>query len=151
MSGSLNRLHLFRAAEVKGGVMQWEPIPYGTHSTMGALYAYDPSHRALTVGRAGSYFMYVQLNISCLSTCKNESLTLSFTDQYNSEQLSCTVKLQSKHPEPVMHKCWTVMPHLEKNSRLLGKILSSTDLKQWKLEPNSSGFGIFLVDGPRME
>ncbi|XP_036413451.1 uncharacterized protein LOC118798189 [Colossoma macropomum] len=138
-------------SELKQGVMEWESISYGSGKTVGSGYTYDPDHRALTVKREGSYFLYTQLKLSCVYQCENGSLTLTFESQGNSEQLSCTVKLPANHSDDVVQKCWTVIPHLEQKSRLLARISSNKSLKNWQLDLNSSGFGIFLVDGLEKE
>ncbi|KAL7845165.1 hypothetical protein AOLI_G00233570 [Acnodon oligacanthus] len=137
-------------SEVKPGVMLWESISYGNGQTVGSGYTYNSNHGTLAVEREGSYFLYTQLNMSCVHQCNSGSLTLTFVNQDN-EQLSCTVKLPAKHWDPVVRKCWTVIPHLEKKSRLLARISLDTDLKNWQLDLNSSGFGMFLVDGVEKE
>ncbi|XP_072513259.1 uncharacterized protein [Salminus brasiliensis] len=143
------RASVSSAGVMSKGVMAWEPIPYGEGQTMGSGYSYNPTQRMLTVKHEGSYFLYVQLNLSCIFQCSNEVLTITFEDHNRVEQLSCTMELLGN--QTAVKKCWTVIPHLEKNSRLLAKIHSNKELKNRRLEVNSSGFGMFLVDGPEAD
>ncbi|XP_017538744.1 uncharacterized protein LOC108411610 [Pygocentrus nattereri] len=138
-------------SEVKPGVMLWESISYGNGKTVGSAYTYNSNHGMLRVEREGGYFLYTQLNLSCVHQCNNASLTLTFLSEDKNEQLSCTVKLSATHWDPVVRKCWNVIPHLEKKTQLLARITSDTDLNSWQLDLNSSGFGIFLVDGVEKE
>ncbi|KAL6482429.1 hypothetical protein MHYP_G00105090 [Metynnis hypsauchen] len=138
-------------SEVKQGAMLWESISYGNGNTVGPGYTYKSNQGKLIVEREGSYFLYTQLNLSCVYQCAEESLTLTFLNQDNNEQLSCTVKLPAKHRDPVVRKCWTVIPHLEKKNGVMARITTATSLKNWQLDLNSSGFGMFLVDGIEKE
>ncbi|XP_066510755.1 uncharacterized protein [Hoplias malabaricus] len=137
-------------SEVKSGVMEWESIQYGKGSTVGSKFSYHSDHHSLKVNKAGSYFLYVQLNLTCNHQCESGSLDIIFEDNTKNQLLQCTVDLP-KNNQPVAHKCWDVIPHLVKGSRLLARISSQTDLKNWVLGLNSSGFGMFLVDGLETE
>ncbi|XP_007236345.3 uncharacterized protein LOC103025841 [Astyanax mexicanus] len=139
------RASIDKTGKMSKGVMDWEPITYGNGKTLGSGYEYDANQRVLTVKQAGAYFLYVQFNVSCNHKCKNETLTITFTFD-NVEQLTCTLELPDY--ETVAKKCWTVIPHMDKNSKLMARIHSDEELRSRVLEVNSSGFGMFRVDGP---
>ncbi|KAI7810911.1 uncharacterized protein LOC130552934 [Triplophysa rosa] len=135
-------------SELKNGTMMWEPIAYGDGQSMGALYNYDKRQSVLNVAASGSYFLYVQLNFSCVHVCPQARFTVKFKDQNANTRLTCSVSLPSG-TQPVSHTCWSVVTLSEKDSRLLaGTEFTefSEPFHNWKLELNDSGFGMFRVD-----
>ncbi|XP_016382089.1 uncharacterized protein LOC107719225 isoform X2 [Sinocyclocheilus rhinocerous] len=134
-------------SKLKSGVMAWESIAYGKSRTIGSLYSYDKKQNVLNVNESGSYFLYVQLTFSCTEICPSGQFTVSFHNQRNSEELTCTVSLPKWSEEtPISKTCWRVVTFPENRNRLFAKSQFNGTL-DWKLELNDSGFGMFLVDG----
>lgn len=128
--------------------MAWESIKYGPGDTVGSLYSYDERHKALNVNKSGSYFLYVQLSLSCKAVCQSGQFTVSFYDKHNNKELTCTVSLPEEGgEEPVSRTCWRVVTFQENGGRLLAKSEKKGTLDHWTLQLNDSVFGIFLVDG----
>ncbi|XP_067296739.1 uncharacterized protein [Pseudorasbora parva] len=130
-------------------VMAWESIPSGTGHTVGSLFDYHDTQRALRVKNSGSYFLYVKLSLSCSGVCQPGEFTVSFkTQENNSPKLTCTVTMsKGNREEPFSQTCWSVVTFPEKDYRLMAKSTFPGKLDNWKLEMNESGFGMFLVDG----
>ncbi|KAA0721710.1 hypothetical protein E1301_Tti021371 [Triplophysa tibetana] len=136
-------------SELKDGVMMWEPIKHGDTQSLGALYDYKNNKRVLEVAASGSYFLYVQLNFSCMHICPAARFTVKFKDQSANTRLTCSVSMPNG-TQPVSHTCWSVVTLSEKGSQLLAGsefIEFSEPSGNWKLELNDSGFGMFRVDG----
>ncbi|KAF4075507.1 hypothetical protein AMELA_G00235200 [Ameiurus melas] len=136
------------SSPVKNGTMLWEPIVYRNSTTMGSRYKFNSEHGALRMEKGGTYFMYTQLNLTCTWRCGGGSLSVTFEDNQGKEHLSCTLHLPDTTSIPVVEKCWTVIHHLEPNSRLIAKMHATVPPRGWSLDLNHSGFGMFLVDGP---
>lgn len=137
------------AGKLKSGVMAWESIAYGSGQTIGSLYSFDQKQNVLNVNESGSYFLYVQLTFSCTGICPSDQFTVSFYNQRNSVELTCTVSLPKWSEEtPISKTCWRVVTFPEDGNRLVAKSQFKETL-DWKLEMNDSGFGMFLVDGLR--
>ncbi|XP_067259420.1 uncharacterized protein [Chanodichthys erythropterus] len=129
-------------------VMAWESIPYGKGHTVGSLYTYDENQKVLNVKESGSYFLYVQLSLSCKADCQSGQFTVSFQNQKEMKELTCTVSLPERNgDEPVSRTCWRVVTFPENGNRLLAKSEFQGKKDNWALEMNDSGFGMFLVDG----
>lgn len=126
--------------------MMWEPIEYGDTQSVGALYDYNNQQSVLKVAASGSYFLYVQLNFSCLHICPEARFTVKIKDQNANTRLTCSGSLP-RGMKPVSHTCWSVLTLSEKDSRLLAGSEFSESIHNWKLELNDSGFGMFRVDG----
>lgn len=127
--------------------MAWEGFAYGATDTIGSLYSYDTSQKALDVKNSGSYFLYVQLSLFCKGICSPGQFTVSFYN-HNIKQLSCTVLLPEMNGlEPISQTCWHVVTFPENGNRLMAKSEIQDSLGDWSLQVNDSGFGMFLVDG----
>ncbi|TTE81758.1 hypothetical protein Baya_14968 [Bagarius yarrelli] len=131
--------------EIKNGNMLWKPLKYGNSSTVGSSYSYDSVNAVLTMNQEGAYFLYTQLNLTCVNVCSEGTLTVTFEVDRN-VVLSCSLHLSSMTFHPAVEKCWTVIPQLSKGSRLLARIHLTMSPKKWRLDLNHSGFGMFLVD-----
>lgn len=131
------------AGELKNGTMMWEPVAYSESESIGDLYNYDKRQSVLKVAARGSYFLYVQLNFSCVHICPPARFTLKFEDQQ--PLLTCSVSLPNG-TRPVSHTCWSVVTLSENHSRLLARTEFTDASNNWKLELNDSGFGMFRVD-----
>ncbi|XP_039539796.1 uncharacterized protein LOC120487624 [Pimephales promelas] len=139
-------------SELKSENMAWEGFAYGNTHTIGSLYSYDKSQKALDVKNSGSYFVYVQLSLFCNGICSPGKFTVSFYNHLNSKELSCTVSLpEGTKPEPISKTCWHVVTFPENGNRLMAKSEVQDSLGDWSLLVNDSGFGMFLVDGVRAE
>lgn len=132
--------------------MAWESIPYGKGHTVGSLYSYDTNQKVLNVKKSGSYFLYVQLSLSCKANCTPGQFTVSFYNLLNRKELTCTVSLPDAiGDEPVSRTCWHVVTFPENGNRLMAKSEFKHKLDNWTLQMNDSGFGMFLVDGAQAE
>lgn len=128
--------------------MAWEGFDYGKTHTIGSLYSYDKSHKALDVTYSGSYFLYVELSLSCTGICSPGIFNVSFYNRHDSKEFSCTVLLPKVNgSEPVRRTCWHVVTFPEDGNRLMAKSEIQGSLDDWSLLFNDSGFGIFRVDG----
>nr|XP_055062569.1 uncharacterized protein LOC129445382 [Misgurnus anguillicaudatus] len=142
-------------SELKPGVMKWETIEYGEGESIGSLYQYEEKQSVLNVMASGSYFLYAKLTFYCVHVCPPAHFNVIFYDQLETKQLTCSVSLpdysNSNASHPVTRTCWQVVTLLKKESRLLAKTEFTEELtekqKNWRLELNDSGFGMFLVDG----
>lgn len=125
-------------AELENSTMQWDFISYGKRTSVGSNFVFDSERHSLTPVQDGTYFMYVELNIRCISICNAGVLTVKVGDE-----LTCKVELPAGIL-PVSRKCWTVT-RLH-NQGLVTQMSVQKGLENWKLELQSSGFGIFLID-----
>ncbi|TRY86112.1 hypothetical protein DNTS_030194 [Danionella cerebrum] len=148
------RMHTFAHLEatkdeLKSGVMKWEPIKYGEGQSVGSLYIFNHKQGSLRVKEAGSYFIYIQLSVRCLYRCSSGEFSVSLYSD-NIEKLTCALSLPAQ-PEngtaPFSHTCWQVVTFPEKGSKLLVKAEVKGDPEHWRLQMQSSGFGMFQVDG----
>ncbi|KAM3623218.1 uncharacterized protein V6R79_008588 [Siganus canaliculatus] len=112
---------------------------YGTGSTVGSNFEFDKMKNSLKPRKEGTYFIYLNLNLTCGFQCKPGVLHVAVGDK-----LTCKVDL----PEtaPVSKRCWTVT-QLQPGEELLTQItVPQEGLENWRLELNSSGVGMYLVD-----
>lgn len=136
------------AGELKDGNMFWTDIMYGSTSSIGSGYSYKSGEAFLTVLKDGPYFLYTQLNLTCIGVCSNGSVSITFYDE-KSELLSCELDLSTPPYIPMVKKCYTVIPRLTNGTRITAKMQNKLEsVDGWKLDLNHSGFGMFLVDGP---
>ncbi|KAF7689217.1 uncharacterized protein LOC124377838 [Silurus meridionalis] len=137
------------SSELKNGSMLWHPIKYGNTTSVGKRYEYISNQGVLKMKQEGTYFLYAQLNLTCTGPCANGSLSIIFNDENLTEQLYCSIHLHlPKTPSGhLVEKCWTVMPRVAANTRLMARMHARVVPKAWRLDLNHSGFGIFLVDG----
>ncbi|XP_041958888.1 uncharacterized protein LOC121718099 [Alosa sapidissima] len=128
------------------GTMKWDAIDIGNGSSIGANFDYDSVQRMLTVKREGSYFIYLNLNFTNVDLGCDRNSTVQVTLKSKGRVLlSCEVKL--KDCPTVTERCWDVVKHLDRDSRISGDIsVHGEKLSGWKLVSNDSGFGMFVVD-----
>lgn len=121
--------------------MHWGSVDYGTGQSVGSNFVFDSEQQSLKLNRAGTYFMYIDLNLTCTYKCSAGLLTVRMGDK-----LTCHVDLPA-NSRPVSKRCWTVTSMVAE-TRLLGQMTAPNVEKDqnWKLELIGSGFGIFLVD-----
>ncbi|KAK2818322.1 hypothetical protein Q7C36_022255 [Tachysurus vachellii] len=137
-----------QTGEVKNASMLWKPIEYLNSSTIGSSYSFEPTNGVLTVNRDASYFLYTQLNLTCVHRCGKGTLSVTFENNKNEELLTCSLHLP-KMPSTsnhVVEKCWTVIPHLVKGTRLNARMHGFVAPQGWSLDLNHSGFGMFLIE-----
>lgn len=119
--------------------MQWVPILHGAGTSVGSNFVFDSKQHSLKPVQNGTYFMYVELNLTCTYKCNAGVLTVKVGNE-----LTCKVELPAG-TSPVSRKCWTVAP-LNNQGLLTQMTVPQEGFKDWKLELEGSGFGIFLID-----
>ncbi|KAM8842324.1 uncharacterized protein ACB058_013998 [Synchiropus picturatus] len=129
-------------SELKNSVMSWAPVSYKTGKSVGDKFHFSEKQHSLTTSKEGSYFIYLDLNLTCTHHCSAGLLTVTLGDK-----LTCQVQLPTtKAATPVSQRCWTVA-RMEVDSALLAHMTVPEDgLRNWKLELKGSNMGIFLVD-----
>lgn len=125
-------------SKLENSTMQWANISHGAGTSLGSNFVFDSVQHSLKPVQDGTYFMYVELNLTCTSICNAGVLTVKVGDE-----LTCKVELPAGIL-PVSRKCWTVTRL--RNQRLLTQMTVQKGLEDWKLELGGSGFGIFLID-----
>nr|XP_057940188.1 uncharacterized protein LOC131136882 [Doryrhamphus excisus] len=132
------------SSKLVNSTMQWAPVHYGTGMSVGSNFHFDSSQHSLRPQREGTYFLYLDLNLTCTCAfgrhCSAGRLSVQVGDK-----LSCQVEL----PEgsmPESKRCWTVS-WMDSDTRLLTHMsVPKNGLQNWKLELSGSNLGMFLVD-----
>ncbi|XP_055081285.1 uncharacterized protein LOC129456657 [Periophthalmus magnuspinnatus] len=107
---------------------------------LGSNFEFNPVRHTLSV-KHGTYFLYMEVNVTCLSRCQSGVFTIRVSDK-----LSCEMKLpNSTDSQPIQRKCWTVTSLSKKTELLAQMTLPHGPLPHWRLELRGSGFGLFLV------
>lgn len=121
--------------------MKWRAVTYGTGKSVGSNYEFNPQQDSLKPTQEGHYFMYVNLNLTCVYDCTGGVLSVQVGNE-----LTCDVELpEVANSTPVTKKCWTVS-RLKTEGLISQMTIPEKGLKNWSLDLNSSGFGMFLVD-----
>ncbi|KAM4604423.1 uncharacterized protein ACJ7VT_018942 [Polymixia lowei] len=130
------------SSQLMNTTMKWSPVNHGEGTSIGNIFTFNSVHHSLQPTRAGNYFMYIELNLTCTYHCNAGLLTVRLGDQ-----LTCSVKLhESQDTTPVSKKCWTVA-QMDGKERLVTKMtVPQGGLDNWTLDKNRSGQGMFLVD-----
>ncbi|XP_051241599.1 uncharacterized protein LOC127355135 [Dicentrarchus labrax] len=130
------------SSQLNSITMKWESVPYGQGSSVGSNFIFDPEQSSLKPKRVGTYFIYIDFNLTCTHICPAGLLTVSVGDK-----LTCEVQLPAvANSTPVSKKCWTVS-QISDSVRLVTQMtVPNNGLGAWKLELSGSGFGMFLVD-----
>lgn len=128
------------AGDLMNSTMPWEVVDYGEGTSKGNLFEFNQKQNSLQTKRAGMYFIYVVLNLTCThrNHCTPGRLHVQVGDK-----LTCEVELQSE--QHVTKKCWTVSK-VESEKLLAQMTVPKTGLTNWKLDLKGSGLGMFLVD-----
>ncbi|XP_029359525.1 uncharacterized protein LOC115044553 [Echeneis naucrates] len=125
---------------LKNSTMAWDSVDYAAGSSVGSNFHFDSVKQSLTPVQAGTYFIYVELNLTCTYNCSAGVLSVHVGDK-----LTCKVELPAGViSTPVSRKCWTVN-QLQKEP-LFTQMAVSQELKDWKLLFKGSGLGMFQVD-----
>lgn len=119
--------------------MQWAPVPYGAGNSVGSNFEFDEDQHSLKLLREGTYFMYIDLNLTCTYNCAPGLLSVRVDNK-----LTCEVELPADSTH-VSKKCWTVS-QIDEQKLLTQMTVPKKGLQNWKLELSGSGLGIFLVD-----
>ncbi|KAM4585334.1 uncharacterized protein PAE49_004619 [Odontesthes bonariensis] len=119
--------------------MTWTPTAYGEGTSLGSNFDWNSEQNSLKPHKEGIYFVYINVSLTCTSTCRAGLLRLTMGDK-----LTCEVELTS-HKTSESKKCWTVKPLHGKRLNIQMTVLKEK-LENWKLDLPNSGFGIFLVD-----
>lgn len=138
----LNQMCLSTSAgELNNSTISWEQVFYGDGKSVGSNFLFDEKQHSLKPKNAGTYFMYLNINLTCTSpSCPAGLLTVHLGDE-----LTCEVKIP-KDQFRVSHKCWTVSRMDNKTGILAQMTVPKEGLENWKLERRGSNFGMFLVD-----
>ncbi|XP_026214704.1 uncharacterized protein LOC113161376 [Anabas testudineus] len=129
------------SSKLENSTMHWAEFHQGEGRSVGKNFLFDRVQQSLTPSNVGTYFMYINLNLTCTYKCSAGLLTVRVNDK-----LTCDVQLpEMASTTPVSRKCWTVS-RIANENLITKMIVPKEGLKYWKLELNSSGFGMFLVD-----
>ncbi|CAK6968375.1 uncharacterized protein LOC128366209 [Scomber scombrus] len=131
----------FTSSELKNYTMSLRTVKYGSGESVGSKFIFDSNKQSLQVKRTGTYFIYIDLKLTCTGICNTGLLSVHL-----GKELTCEVELSAEDPTPKSRKCWTVSQMEEKTQLLAQMTIPKEGLKNWKLERNSSKFGVFLVD-----
>lgn len=106
---------------------------------MGSNFDFNKDQNSLMPKRAGTYFMYINMNLTCTHKCSAGILKVKVDDK-----LTCEIELPDvADNRTVTRQCWTVKKF--DTERLLAQMtVPEKGLTNWKLQ-GSSGWGMFLV------
>lgn len=114
----------------------------GESRSVGKDFGFNEHQSALTPRREGNYFMYVNVNLTCVHQCAAGLLRLDVGGKMN-----CELQLPAKaDTEPVSKQCWTVQRLGTEGLQTDMTVFSEGQLDNWRLELETSGWGMFLVD-----
>lgn len=119
--------------------MKWAPVAYGEGDSIGNKFIFKHDQNSLNPRQMGTYFMYIEVNLTCTFNCTAGVLKLHVGDK-----LTCNVNLPA-HTRSVSEKCFTVTP-LDTKELVTQMVVPKHELENWKLEMTGSGLGMFLVD-----
>lgn len=120
--------------------MPWAVVEYGEGTSKGDFFDFNPDENSLKPKKAGMYFIYMKLNFTCShkDNCKSGHLKVQVGDK-----LTCEVELGSTGA--VSRNCWAVS-FIDGQSLLAQMTVPKTGLKNWRLELEGSGLGMFLIN-----
>ncbi|KAE8300802.1 hypothetical protein D5F01_LYC00949 [Larimichthys crocea] len=128
------------SSSLQTSTMQFEPVYYATEKSIGSKFVFDKEQNSLQPLQEGSYFMYIDLNLTCTYDCGAGLLTVQVGNH-----LTCEVTLpKAANSKPVSKKCWTVS--WINKEKLFTQMTVTDGVQNWRLELNSSRLGMFLVD-----
>ncbi|XP_034752483.1 uncharacterized protein LOC117959437 [Etheostoma cragini] len=128
------------SSKLENSTMHWAAVNYGTGRSVGSNFLFNEKQHWLKAEKDGTYFIYIELNLSCTYDCNAGILRVKVGDK-----LTCEVELPAvADSTPVSKKCWTVSQL--NGQKLLTEMIVPTGLQNWKLELSGSKFGMFLVD-----
>ncbi|XP_028309420.1 uncharacterized protein LOC114467381 [Gouania willdenowi] len=119
--------------------MRLDLIKHGDGTSVGSNFIFDSEQHSLTPKQEGSFFVYINLHLTCIFNCSAGLLRVQVGDK-----LTCEVELPS-HSRTVTKKCWTVT-WMERKKLITQIMVPNGGLPYWKLELTDTGLGVFLVD-----
>lgn len=120
--------------------MHWALIEHGQGTSVGSNFAFNEDQSTLMPKRVGTYFMYINMNLTCTHKCSAGVLKVKVDNK-----LTCEIELPDvADTRTVTRQCWTVKK-FNSESLLAQMTVPKEGLGNWKLEL-SSGWGMFLVD-----
>lgn len=130
------------SSELSDRNMLWDAVSFLDGQSVGSFYKFDSRQQSLQVKQAGTYFMYLELNVTCTYRCDPGRFSVQVLDKLN-----CEVDLPMHNSsEPFTKQCWTVSM-LPADTYLLPQMtVSNGRMPSWKLHSKGTGFGIFLVN-----
>lgn len=137
----------YSSSVLKNHTMPLHEVSYLAEKSVGSNYEFNSVQHTLKVKQKGSYFVYVELNVTCVGSCNPGHFRVQLSaSESNSDTLHCDVHLSAQDTQqPQQKKCWTVTT-LKENTTLLSQMsLPQGPLPHWKLVLRGSGFGMFLV------
>lgn len=131
------------AGELLNRTVTFEERLHGESRSVGSNFHFKQDHSSLTPLIEGNYFLFVKVNVTCVDRrCAAGRLRLDV-----GEQLSCELLLPVKSDKvPVSKQCWTVQRLSSKGLQTTMTVFSEEPLDNWRLERDTSGLGMFLVD-----
>lgn len=120
--------------------MRWASIAHGEGASVGSNFIFNEDQNTLMPKYKGTYFMYINMNLTCTHKCSAGILRVKVGDKLN-----CEIELPVVADNRTVNKqCWTVKTF--DSERLLAQMtVPKEGLENWKLEL-SSGWGMFLVN-----
>ncbi|KAF7643647.1 hypothetical protein LDENG_00235790 [Lucifuga dentata] len=129
------------SSELRNFSMPLTPVLYGAGMSVGGHFHFNQAQHSLQPTQEGTYFMYLDLTVTCISQCSAGVLTVRL-----GEKLTCKMNLPATAETPVSRKCWTVSWMDGQTPLVTQMTVSEKGLENWKLEVSKSGLGMFLVD-----
>lgn len=129
------------SSTLKNSTMSWAKVYHGSWESVGSNFDFDQTQHSLRPKQEGTYFMYIDLNLTCTYT---NNCNAGLLKVHVGDKLTCEVELPV-HSASVSRKCWTVS-WLSDEKLFTQMTVPEGGLNNWKLELNSSGFGVFLVE-----
>ncbi|XP_051802266.1 uncharacterized protein LOC127533406 isoform X2 [Acanthochromis polyacanthus] len=143
--------------ELRNSTMSWLEFEQGNWKSVGNNVDFDKKQHSLKLKQKGTYFMFIDLNVTCKAICNAGLLRVHVGDKLTCElELPATLekpqnvtsvsrKTSESRKTSVSSKCWTVS-WLSDEKLLAQMTVSEGQLNDWFLEGTGSGFGVFLVN-----
>lgn len=129
------------AGDLKTSTMRLVSFEYGEGTSVGSNFIFNAHQNSLMPKRVGTYFIYIDLNLTCTYNCSAGLLRVQVGDK-----LTCEVELPAVADSTVVtRKCWTVS-QIQGGELLTQMTVPKEGLENWRLETSGSGLGMFLVD-----
>ncbi|XP_077427314.1 uncharacterized protein LOC144055315 [Vanacampus margaritifer] len=129
------------SSRLENSNVQWDSVHYGAGKSVGSNFHFDANQHSLSPRHAGTYFIYLNLNL----TCTSYNCSAGLFSVHVGDKLSCQVKLQKESLQE-SKKCWTVSWLDGKTPLLTYMSVPKEGLQNWKLELVGSNLGMFLVE-----
>lgn len=138
----LNPLVSPPAGELLNRTVTFQEKLRGESRSVGPNFHFQQDHSVLRPLIKGNYFMFVKVSLTCVNRCAAGRLRLDVGDK-----LSCEIHLPAKSDKvPVSKQCWTVQGLDGNGLQTTMTVFHEESLENWRLETDTSGLGMFLVD-----